>query len=411
MDWDDERIEYLDGLRGMAIFLIVLGHLVIALFPSMITQNPPDVHTPFDMILGFAPLGFLWNADFGVCLFAILSGYALSRFCVRSQISFPAKLLRRYLRLALPILLTSTLAWLLLALQVYENSPASEFTRSGWLGGWYHFSPNFPEMLQEAFWGAFVHGANTYNFNLATMSLALFGSIYIFILYALFKSRRDRLVVLLIFAAVHAGDYYVLFAAGALFYDQSARLRVILPPSRVWLAGCLAVLGVIFGSVPFVQHVEAQNLRGMDLSAFLPIYQNANIFHQIGAVMLFIGLLSSVRLQQWFSRPAFRYFGRLSFIIYLIDIPLLCTVTSWVIVYFPYDTPYLNRAAAAAAVTIIAALAIAAILNGLVEVRATRFSRFAGDWLDRRFGGCAAPSNEPSSSEEAERDNRAEMIT
>src|ERR1700722_20564215 len=117
MDWDDERIEYLDGLRGMAIVLIVLSHLVIALFPSVITQSPPDAHTPFDMIFGFAPLGFLWNADFGVCLFAILSGYALSRFCVRSQISFPAKLLRRYLRLALPILVTSTLAWLLLALQ------------------------------------------------------------------------------------------------------------------------------------------------------------------------------------------------------------------------------------------------------------------------------------------------------
>jgi peptidoglycan/LPS O-acetylase OafA/YrhL len=60
-----------------------------------------------------------FNGNAAVCIFFVLSGYVLADLSQRSELTFPAQALRRYIRLVGPILLTSTFAWGLLALGLF----------------------------------------------------------------------------------------------------------------------------------------------------------------------------------------------------------------------------------------------------------------------------------------------------
>jgi peptidoglycan/LPS O-acetylase OafA/YrhL len=94
---------YLDGVRGVAACVVFFGHLLLALTG--------------------APL--IFNGNAAVCIFFVLSGYVLSELSQHSGLSFLAQALRRYLRLIVPMLITSTFAWALLAFGAYRNQEAA----------------------------------------------------------------------------------------------------------------------------------------------------------------------------------------------------------------------------------------------------------------------------------------------
>jgi peptidoglycan/LPS O-acetylase OafA/YrhL len=96
-DKNAERKPYLDGLRGVAACVVFVGHLSLSLTGS----------------------SFLFNGTAAVCIFFVLSGYVLSELAQSSPLSFPAQAVRRYIRLVVPMLVTSTFAWALLAAGLY----------------------------------------------------------------------------------------------------------------------------------------------------------------------------------------------------------------------------------------------------------------------------------------------------
>ena len=143
------RFPALDGLRAIAAVLVVFFH-----------YGGPD------WLQGWA----------GVQMFFVLSGFVLSELGQHSGLSFPAQVIRRYLRLIGPMLMTSLLAWALLALGAYRNQEAATLVDSWWLGNWYKFAPSFPGMIEETLYGVFVSGRSDYNCNLWTMRPELIGS-------------------------------------------------------------------------------------------------------------------------------------------------------------------------------------------------------------------------------------------
>jgi peptidoglycan/LPS O-acetylase OafA/YrhL len=397
-----QRQTHLDGLRGVAALIVLFGHIMIAVFPAVVTQNPNEAHTRFDQIGGFLPIAFVWNGNFGVCIFFVLSGFVLSAYAAHSKVSFLADLVRRYLRLALPIIIISTGAWLMLTLGAFSNYQAAvTVTKSGWLSGWYRFEPNFFLMAKEALYGAFATGQAAYNSNLWTMAWELPGSVYVFLCWALFKDRGIRLVALAIFIIMHIADYYVLFAAGVLLYDRGGDL-IALPLRREWMAKrmeltgwCLAALGLLMGSAPYVlgspgdgwlaAHQVPAFLRTINTAAISPIFNRAESVHEIGAITLFVGLMFSGGLKRILASKGPAFLGRISFVLYLINIPLICSVLAWVVLHLPPDMPYLARAAMATVVTTLAGLAISGLISDFVDVRMTLISRQAGRLFDRCF--------------------------
>lgn len=380
------KVPYLDGLRGVAALMVLMAHLMIALYPAVVTYTPSQVHTKFDMALGLSPFSVLWQGNFAVCIFFVLSGFVLSDFCQHTKINFPAQIVRRYLRLAIPMLIVSTFAWVLLYFSAYNNyNAAVRVTQSGWLSMWYRFDPHFFKMVKEALYGAFVNGRADYNCNLWTMQIELMGSIYIFLLHALFKNRYIRFFVIIWFIKSNYNNYYLLFAWGALLFDFkdlfSSVLHKMLPHSffrnTVVIFGFL--LGAYFGCVPETQ-------PGMNSIWHTWFTHNKHVqgWHYIGAMFIVLFLLEWKGMQQVLSSHAARFLGKISFVLYLIHIPIICSLTSWV-VYATKAFPYFLTAIISAVITITFVITISALTYRYIDQYTTAFSRKVGNLVDQYF--------------------------
>lgn len=380
------RIFYLDGLRGLAAFMVLLAHLMISVYPAVVTFLPREMHAPFEVTVGLSPFAVLWTGNFGVCIFFVLSGYVLSDFCQRTTLSFPAQLARRYCRLAFPMLLTSTLAWALLHAGLYNNLIVSkEITHSGWLGAWYNFDPQVLKMLRESLVNAFVRAHAKYNCNLWSMHYELIGSAYVFALFTLLKNRYLRSLALTWFMAVNYQGYYLLFAWGVLLYDFQPEINLglqrLLPFKalrRIYvLVGLLMAL--YLGGVPDVQPGMTAPWHAW-LSKTLSVLQ----WHMLGSMLLVMLLLQSIVMQKALGSSLGRFLGKISFVLYLIQVPIICTVTAWTL-YFTRGLPYYQMALIASLTTIVVVVFLSNLLYRYVDQYATGASRWIGKWVDQRL--------------------------
>src|SRR5580692_1992968 len=95
------RFEYLDGLRGVAAGIVILGHAIIAFDFAIYTGDPANSVTSWDIWLSGAPLQIEIGGNLSVCLFFAMSGFVLAGAFDAAEMGFIPLLLKRYLRLAI----------------------------------------------------------------------------------------------------------------------------------------------------------------------------------------------------------------------------------------------------------------------------------------------------------------------
>jgi peptidoglycan/LPS O-acetylase OafA/YrhL len=380
------RRRYLDGLRGVAALMVFFAHLTISLMPAVVTFNPGEAHSRFDAPLGASPLALIWAGNSAVCIFFVLSGFVLSEFCQHSRLSFPAQMLRRYLRLVLPMLITSGFALVLLYFGLYKTlDAANEATKSGWLSMWYRaFDPSLFGMIKETVYTVFATGKANYNCNLWTMQIELFGSAYVFLAFALIGNKRLRIAAWIVFGAIHYSDYYCLFAIGGLLYDLDDFLaglsqRFALPVNDQVLNIFVFGIGMFLCAFPYIQ---------LDMTdrwfSWLSTSHKAQAWHMVGAPLLVGALLHTSSLQALFRHRIPQFLGRISFVLYLIHIPVICSLTAW-IAFAMRGTYYPYLVLTAGAATIITVLSLSNLLYKFVDIHTTAWSRIAAKWLDSVF--------------------------
>jgi peptidoglycan/LPS O-acetylase OafA/YrhL len=396
------RKPYLDGLRGVAACIVFFAHLMIAVFPAVVTFSPTESHYWGERAIGLSPLGWLWNGSFAVCIFFVLSGYVLAGFCQMTKIGVPAQVLRRYLRLALPMLMTSALAYVIMSLGLYKNLDAAvQVTKSGWLSMWYRaFEPSLFGMAKEALYDAFQNGRANYNSNLWTMRIELIASVTIFLAYGTLRNVIVRVAACATFISLTYDWYYCLFAVGVVFYELESSIGQMLDrlnadrDSRENVLLGLFFFGVYLGSYPHIQP---------DMSAtwhfFLPKRVPAVGYHMIGAIITVGALLFSSTAQRWLGSRFGRYLGRLSFVLYLVHLPIICSVTAWTM-YSLGALPYSVNSLIGVTVTIAVVFGVSTLLYLYVDVYTTSFSRYAGKtfdaWFPARFSRiCETPPPAP----------------
>ncbi|MGM4932797.1 acyltransferase family protein [Tardiphaga sp. 619_E2_N8_5] len=379
------RRPYLDGLRGVAACMVFFDHLTLALLPSLITFAPNEAHFAAERPIAMLPIGWIWNGSFAVCIFFVLSGYVLSEFCSRARIGLAAQIARRYVRLALPMVLTSALAFAIMALGLYKNLDAGlQVTKSGWLIMWYRaFVPNLLDVIKESLLDAFINGSAHYNSNLWTMKIELVGSICVFLIFFIFKSPSRRAGAALTLAIITFRSYYLLFALGVIYYFMEARIRAniarvsLLPWLKETLALVLCITGLYLGAFPATPPDVIPTWHW-----FLPRGVSATDWHMVGAALLVAGVLFCSIAQSGLGGRFGAYLGRISFVLYLVHLPLICSFASWSVVGMS-GLPYAVNIVVTAFLTGALVFGTSTILYLYVDIYTTSLSRLAGRLVDQ----------------------------
>jgi peptidoglycan/LPS O-acetylase OafA/YrhL len=313
------RVTCLDGLRGVAACTVVAFHFFYAFTPGPFADRARTGFSLFD-----TPLAVLWNGNFAVAVFFVLSGFVLAASSPKSLREAPLMIGLRYFRLGIPALASSILAWAWLTGFPDAATAAQAISGSSWFR--WTYQPPIPP-LSQAIWeggvGVFVNGTTRFNNPLWTMQAEFLGSVLIYGSYAFLKGRARPWAMAAGILAFGAAELYYLaaFCGGALIYELRDKLG-----ERTRLGALLGLLGLVLGAS------FAGRATGPDLASQFVARLGTDGFRQFGAMLVVVSILMTPALKRLFETPPIQKLGELSFPIYLVHVPLIVAPASAVFV-------------------------------------------------------------------------------
>ena len=394
------RLDFLDGLRGLAAVQVVLLHYAAAFLPGLGTQDPGLVHFGWERRFLRAPYFFPFDGTFSVYLFFAISGTVLTLAFGRHPLALGSAALRRTVRLGIPMAASLALAALLLSVWPRAHVEAGALSNSYWLSGLMNADTSAAEVLREALGSGMVLGyretsalpeavwsvfpsdgiGHTLNPPLWSLHLEFWGSVLVALLAAVrhLAPPRAHLALALGLAALLSRNPLLPFVAGHLFalawqspgwpaVQRSTGWRVVgavalwagvwactNPPWR-WISAWLAAPG------PFKLWSGDTHLQS--LYAALLFFTGTMLFPP------FWRLLG--------SRPV-QALGHNSFGLYLVHFPILFTVASAAFAGALGYVPYEAAVVVAVVAGIVPTVAVTVAFTRLVDGPSMRLSRHVG---------------------------------
>jgi peptidoglycan/LPS O-acetylase OafA/YrhL len=328
------RVEFLDGVRGWASLAVLLSHLIIAFASKEIpfldfnsarlNADIQNLNVP-DLLLGML-LFFFANGDLAVMIFFVLSGYVLTcRQLDPNNRNLALAASTRYFRLMLPIFFTSLFAYVLMKSNLMYNQDVVKIDGryATWLGSFYNFEANFTSFIRFSLVDVFFNYNKNMSYNpvLWTMSFELLGSFLVFSYLGVFKTTPKVnwlvLVVLVLFFFVVSPMYSCFLLGHALAEMERSEYKTI-TQSKLGKRNFEVFHLVLFILVA----VLATPLR------------NSLHAHAVLATIFVYACLNSNRLRSFFSNSFSKFLGQISFPLYLVQIPIICSLSSWMYLTF-----------------------------------------------------------------------------
>jgi len=305
-----ERLVVLDGIRGWAALQVVVFHMLRECFSRLL----PELHT--------RPVLLLLDGSIAVYTFFVLSGCALSYgYVVRRDTMVVRSLaVKRYLRLAIPIAISSAFTLALVLAGLTANRAAGVIVhREDWLGSFLSDPVSIGHSLcfvaVEVFSFAPIQGS--LNPFLWTMSIEMFGAFVVF--FVLLVGHGAGLVARMALLA--------LSAVVILLIDE----RAIGFPVGVVLAEMIAAgwFAALRGRPAWSWPIAA---AGLLVAEETMRHTSGPVASTWAALCLLVAVLSNAVLFEFFASRVSQWLGSISFPLYLGQFAVLVTVTSRMIV-------------------------------------------------------------------------------
>lgn len=376
-----QKLEYLNGLRGLAALIVVLHHFAYS-FLVFSTKGIAPIHYEFERWVYATPLQLLVAGNFAVCIFFVLSGFVLSYafFSTGQTRVVRSAAVKRYFRLMPPVLASVVISWLLLTLGWHAHHQAAAISGAPWLDNFWPRAVSIGEALYYGAYGILLGGASPGLLNNAlwTMRVELLGSMLVFATLAIVGRLRWRWLAYAALMVATWQTYYVAFVIGIVLCDLASQPRK--RPSLPWPVGAaLGALGLWLGAAPIPgpEATPYDSLPGVSADP-----QQAFIFmHIIGAAMVLVTLVGSPLAQRFFGSRPLSYLGKISFSIYLLHVLVLGSVGSYIFVTVYPVHGYATALAWAGTGYLVVCLLAADIFTRYVDGPTIRFA----SWLGRKI--------------------------
>ncbi|KAL2022520.1 hypothetical protein VTK56DRAFT_5127 [Thermocarpiscus australiensis] len=344
---------YLDGLRGFAAFLVywhhheLWAHVPVQVMSLESSFGYNGLHF-FVALPGIR--NFFHGGHFAVATFFVISGYVLSAKPMslvhrgeqaKLADNLASALFRRWLRLYIPLISTTFIYMTLVhALGLWVDGAKRHETYFEELRAWYCEVKKFSFIFNTG-----SEPSLSYNFHLWSIPVEFKGSIVIYTSLLAFSrcSRNARLWcqagLIFYFLYVVDGWYCALFTAGMLLSDlEQLAAKDELPaffaqfrPYKTLIFYHLLAFAMYLGGCP-AHRPDVEELRRNPgwywLSYLKPrAVSDAKWFYLFWAAVFLVASIPHVpRLRRFFETRFCQYLGRISFALYLVHGPVLCTL-------------------------------------------------------------------------------------
>jgi peptidoglycan/LPS O-acetylase OafA/YrhL len=332
----------LDGIRGFAALIVFFAHFLAAFKPTAIfgSSQPTAVELFYK-----TPLGLTTAGNFAVCLFFILSGYVLSikHFnCQTKDVEIYGDILKRYVRLGIPLVLTCLVSFLIYKQDFYYNRQVADFLAHDWFRDYFknlqdkHFFSFFQDILFQVF-----VKAQDYNPPAWTIMTELMGSYLTFVVVVIARNVKAnyRFILYLILFLLFSGNYLQNFILGIAIADSDINLKCCwkkLFSQHKFVFFMVANIGFYFslliGSFPYYLSKEMLISSGSFYQNLI-ILDNRDVFGGgitlISSALFFLTYKHTV-YKHFFETNIMQILGKYSFMLYLTHFLTLASISSFV---------------------------------------------------------------------------------
>ncbi len=335
-----KRIEYLDGIRGIASLMVVVFHFY---WESLYGIN--------EGVRGI-PQALIMNGFQSIVLFFILSGDSLSIPFLRKGDgrSLASSFLKRYFRLTFLIVICSLTVYLLMHFNFKWNAQAGEVLKSEWLSSFINFKESIVSLTKFSLSDVYI-GSNNYVYNpfLWTMKYELLGSLFVLLFLFSLPYMKNPSFFIFIFMTVFfvAGSHFFFFFVGiqlSLWRKSGLFDRISSKFNDAFIISIVLII-MIINSVIF--YLSQKNT--MILSAMF-----------ITCPVLMVAIYSSKTLKGILSNGFFVFLGKISYPLYIFHFVILVTLFSYLASKNYGNT---NLMLAISLLSILASIAIAYIVE------------------------------------------------
>lgn len=344
---NNNRIESLDSLRGLASLSVVIHHILLATPLFFLTHEHHKVDEWIVNLFSKSPLHMIWAGHEAVMLFFVLSGFVLALPFLSSRNStYPKYLTKRFCRIYIPYIVSIGLSIFLFSL---INPSNVDGMSANFNNQWGH-EVSFFSLISYVL----LLGFDTFNINGVTWSLVhemrisiFFPFLMLFIakfnwkkslLYGISTSLMlwSALMIAAFITDIGSIKFLLISFADTFYYTSFFIIGATLAKYREIIITYTKQLSIKVKSAAFILFVLLYNLEWISfgfgdlkfnesfvVSKLVTIIIDFSIAGSV--VILFSLVLSSTRLNILLNKKSLINLGKISYSLYLVHIIVLLT--------------------------------------------------------------------------------------
>lgn len=329
------HITYLDGLKGLACFGVMLSHLYLAL-----SWNSSNQFQVGQLITTMSKVfRFLINGNFQVFVFLILSGFFFSKL-TEDRVKLCSRIVRRYFRLSLPVCAVCICVYLINKYSLFYNIAMGDLTGNSWLTGFFRTSYTVKGIIKSAFLNIWFFNDSSFNGPFWMLTPLMVGTLIAILLTLLMQySNHSYFVFLFISALVLlSGQLYIFAVLLGVFVarlPETFRFKKMqINLMKNWINILAFLIGFICAEgIP----IYVFNYIGAPAILLPEAYWNC-----LGAILIIYSILHLQIPQKVLSCKLFNALGKIAFSMYLIHWPVICSFSAYIFIKFWNTTKNFN---------------------------------------------------------------------